>query len=58
MTRWKPRLLVQCRGLIAGGADALLTETNQDTLFIKAAVNAAKIARAEAKSRHSRSSCR
>ncbi|NMJ41919.1 methionine synthase [Roseomonas sp. JC162] len=43
-------LAVQCRGLIAGGADALLTETNQDTLFIKAAVNAAKIARAEAKS--------
>jgi 5-methyltetrahydrofolate--homocysteine methyltransferase len=43
-------LTVQCRGLIAGGADALLTETNQDTLFIKAAVNAAKIARAEAKS--------
>ena len=41
-------LVVQCRGLIAGGADALLTETNQDTLFIKAAVNAAKIARAEA----------
>ncbi|MGG5817174.1 methionine synthase [Falsiroseomonas sp. HW251] len=43
-------LAVQCRGLIAGGADALLTETNQDTLYIKAAVNAAKIARAEAKS--------
>jgi 5-methyltetrahydrofolate--homocysteine methyltransferase len=42
-------LTVQCRGLIAGGADALLTETNQDTLYIKAAVNAAKIARAEAK---------
>ena len=41
-------LTVQCRGLIAGGADALLTETNQDTLFIKAAVNAAKIAKAEA----------
>ena len=40
-------LTVQCRGLIAGGADAILTETNQDTLFIKAAVNAAKIARAE-----------
>jgi 5-methyltetrahydrofolate--homocysteine methyltransferase len=40
-------LTVQCRGLIAGGADALLTETNQDTLFIKAAVNAAKIARRE-----------
>ncbi|WP_198370749.1 methionine synthase [Roseomonas rosulenta] len=43
-------LVEQCRGLIAGGADALLTETNQDTLYIKAAVNAAKIARAEAKS--------
>lgn len=41
-------LTVQCRGLIAGGADALLTETNQDTLFIKAAVNAAKIALREA----------
>ncbi len=43
-------LVVQCQGLIAGGADAILTETNQDTLFIKAAVNAAKIARAEAQS--------
>jgi 5-methyltetrahydrofolate--homocysteine methyltransferase len=43
-------LVLQCRGLIAGGADAILTETNQDTLYIKAAVNAAKIARAEAKS--------
>jgi 5-methyltetrahydrofolate--homocysteine methyltransferase len=41
-------LVEQCRGLVAGGADALLTETNQDTLYIKAAVNAAKIARAEA----------
>jgi 5-methyltetrahydrofolate--homocysteine methyltransferase len=41
-------LAEQCRGLIAGGADALLTETNQDTLFIKAAVNAAKIALREA----------
>ena len=41
-------LTEQCRGLIAGGADALLTETNQDTLYIKAAVNAARIARAEA----------
>ena len=40
----------QCRGLIAGGADALLTETNQDTLFIKAAVNAAKAARRAANS--------
>ncbi|MBX9595896.1 MAG: methionine synthase [Roseomonas sp.] len=43
-------LVAQCRGLIAGGADALLTETNQDTLFIKAAVNACKIAKAETKS--------
>ena len=41
-------LEVQCRGLIAGGVDALLTETNQDTLFIKAAVNAAKAALREA----------
>ena len=37
-------LLLQCRGLVAGGVDALLTETNQDTLYIKAAVNAAKMA--------------
>jgi 5-methyltetrahydrofolate--homocysteine methyltransferase len=43
-------LVEQCRGLIEGGADALLTETNQDTLYIKAAVNAAKIAKAAAKS--------
>jgi 5-methyltetrahydrofolate--homocysteine methyltransferase len=43
-------LTVQCRGLIAGGADAILTETNQDTLYIKAAVNAAKAAKAEADS--------
>ncbi|WP_419898519.1 methionine synthase [Roseomonas sp. USHLN139] len=42
-------LTEQCRGLIAGGADALLTETNQDTLFIKAAVNAAKAALKEAR---------
>ena len=41
-------LAVQCRALIAGGADAILTETNQDTLYIKAAVNAAKVAKAEA----------
>ncbi len=40
-------LLLQCRGLVAGGVDALLTETNQDTLYIKAAVNAAKQAVAE-----------
>jgi len=38
----------QCRGLIAGGVDALLIETCQDTLQIKAAVNGAKIARAAA----------
>ncbi|HEV7457898.1 MAG TPA: methionine synthase [Roseococcus sp.] len=43
-------LTEQCLGLIAGGADALLTETNQDTLYIKAAVNAAKIAKARTKS--------
>jgi 5-methyltetrahydrofolate--homocysteine methyltransferase len=43
-------LAEQCRGLIAGGADALLTETNQDTLYVKAAVNAAKLAKAEARS--------
>ena len=39
---------MQCRGLIAGGVDAILIETCQDTLQIKAAVNGAKIARAEA----------
>ncbi len=38
-------LAVQCRGLIAGGVDAILIETCQDTLQIKAAVNGAKIAR-------------
>ncbi len=47
--RLEAALLVQCRGLVAGGVDALLTETNQDTLYIKAAVNAAKLAIAEAK---------
>ncbi len=41
-------LTLQCRALIAGGADAILTETNQDTLYIKAAVNAAKAAKREA----------
>ncbi|MBM9403558.1 methionine synthase [Gluconacetobacter azotocaptans] len=40
-------LAEQCRGLIEGGVDALLIETCQDTLQIKAAVNGAKIARAE-----------
>src|ERR1700722_3946060 len=43
-------LAEQCRGLIAGGVDAILIETCQDTLQIKAAVNGAKIARAAAKS--------
>ena len=42
-------LAEQCRGLIAGGVDAILIETCQDTLQIKAAVNGAKTARAEAK---------
>ena len=41
-------LTVQCRGLIAGAVDAILIETCQDPLQIKAAVNGAKIARAEA----------
>ena len=41
-------LAVQSRGLIAGGVDAILIETCQDTLQIKAAVNGAKIARQEA----------
>jgi 5-methyltetrahydrofolate--homocysteine methyltransferase len=41
-------LAEQCRGLVDGGVDAFLIETCQDTLQIKAAVNGAKIARAEA----------
>ena len=41
-------LAAQCAGLIAGGADAILIETCQDTLQIKAAVNGAKLARAQA----------
>ncbi len=40
-------LTVQAKGLITGGVDAILIETCQDTLQIKAAVNAAKRARAE-----------
>jgi len=35
----------QCRGLIAGNVDAILVETCQDPLNVKAAVNGAKIAR-------------
>ncbi len=38
-------LAVQCGGLLAGGVDAFLIETCQDTLQIKAAANAAKRAR-------------
>ncbi len=38
----------QCRGLLAGGIDGFLIETCQDPLQIKAAVNAARIARREA----------
>ncbi|HEM46348.1 MAG TPA: methionine synthase, partial [Alphaproteobacteria bacterium] len=38
---------VQCAGLIAGGIDALLIETCQDPLQIKAAVNGARRAFAE-----------
>ena len=40
-------LTEQSRGLIEGGVDAILIETCQDTLQIKAAVNGAKSARAE-----------
>ena len=39
---------VQASGLIAGGADAILVETCQDPLQIKAAVNGIKRARQEA----------
>ncbi len=42
-------LTVQCDGLIAGGVDAILIETCQDPLQIKAAVNGAKRAREAAK---------
>jgi 5-methyltetrahydrofolate--homocysteine methyltransferase len=42
-------LYAQARGLLAGGVDAILIETCQDTLQIKAAVNGAKRARAEAR---------
>jgi 5-methyltetrahydrofolate--homocysteine methyltransferase len=41
-------LAAQSAGLIAGGVDAILIETCQDTLQIKAAVNGAKSARAAA----------
>ena len=51
-------LTVQARGLIAGGVDAILIETCQDPLQIKAAVNGVKVARARGRHRHSRSSSR
>ncbi|HEY2540606.1 MAG TPA: methionine synthase, partial [Stellaceae bacterium] len=41
-------LSIQCAGLVAGGVDAILIETCQDPLQIKAAVNGAKRARKEA----------
>ena len=37
----------QCRGLIAGGVDALLIETQQDLLTIKSAINGAMVAMRE-----------
>jgi 5-methyltetrahydrofolate--homocysteine methyltransferase len=43
-------LAEQCRGLVAGGVDAILIETCQDPLQIKAAVNGAKQAIAAARS--------
>jgi 5-methyltetrahydrofolate--homocysteine methyltransferase len=41
-------LALQCAGLVAGGSDAIAIETCQDPLQIKAAVNGAKRACAEA----------
>src|SRR5258708_1964273 len=38
-------LTIQCAGLVAGGVDAIVIETCQDPLQIKAAVNGAKRAR-------------
>jgi 5-methyltetrahydrofolate--homocysteine methyltransferase len=46
--RLEAALTLQCSGLVAGGVDGILIETCQDTLQIKAAVNGAKAARAEA----------
>ncbi len=42
-------LMIQCSGLIAGGTSAILIETCQDPLQIKAAINGAKRAREQAK---------
>ena len=47
MTSWDElfqSFLPQMRGLISGGADAILIETQQDLLAIKCAINAAKLA--------------
>ena len=52
------RFVVQAKGLIAGGVDAILIETCQDPLQIKAAVNAVKMARAAKPGRPRRSSSR
>ena len=41
-------LTTQCAGLIAGGVDAIVIETCQDPLQVKAAVNGAKRAREDA----------
>jgi 5-methyltetrahydrofolate--homocysteine methyltransferase len=41
-------LAIQCAGLIAGGVDAIIIETSQDPLQIKAAINGAKRARQDA----------
>jgi 5-methyltetrahydrofolate--homocysteine methyltransferase len=41
-------LTIQCAGLIAGEVDAIIIETCQDPLQIKAAINGAKRARADA----------
>ena len=46
--RLEDALTIQASGLIAGGVDAILIETCQDPLQIKAAVNGAKRSRAEA----------
>ncbi|MGC2202927.1 MAG: homocysteine S-methyltransferase family protein, partial [Stellaceae bacterium] len=42
-------LAIQCAGLIEGGVDAIIIETSQDPLQIKAAVNGAKRAREDAR---------
>jgi 5-methyltetrahydrofolate--homocysteine methyltransferase len=50
MTNWDTLLasfIPQMRGLISGGADVLLFETQQDLLAIKCAINAANVAMRE-----------